>query len=93
MLSLQDWLERLESRGRGHIDLGLYRCVAVAQSLGLCGASGGVELPFAVAVVGGTNGKGSTCALMAAMAIESGYRVSVYSSPHLEGVRGVTWHY
>jgi len=83
VLSLQDWLERLESRGRGHIDLGLYRCVAVAQSLGLCGASGGVELPFAVAVVGGTNGKGSTCALMAAMAIESGYRVSVYSSPHL----------
>jgi dihydrofolate synthase/folylpolyglutamate synthase len=37
-----------------------------------------------VITVGGTNGKGSTCAMLERILIESGYRVGVYSSPHLE---------
>src|SRR3954469_23576206 len=33
--------------------------------------------------VGGTNGKGSTCAFLRAMAEAAGMRVHVYTSPHL----------
>ncbi|MGR5471305.1 bifunctional tetrahydrofolate synthase/dihydrofolate synthase, partial [Vibrio astriarenae] len=33
--------------------------------------------------VAGTNGKGSTCALMEAILLDAGYSVGVYSSPHL----------
>jgi dihydrofolate synthase/folylpolyglutamate synthase len=41
------------------------------------------KLPVVI-TVGGTNGKGSTCAMLERILIESGYRVGVYSSPHLE---------
>ena len=33
--------------------------------------------------VAGTNGKGSTCAMLEAILLASGYRVGVYTSPHL----------
>jgi dihydrofolate synthase / folylpolyglutamate synthase len=33
--------------------------------------------------VGGTNGKGSTCAILERILLESGYRVGLYTSPHL----------
>ena len=33
--------------------------------------------------VAGTNGKGSTCAMLEAIALQAGYRVGVYTSPHL----------
>ena len=36
-----------------------------------------------VITVGGTNGKGTTCALLEAIYRAAGYRVGVYSSPHL----------
>ena len=36
-----------------------------------------------VITVGGTNGKGSTCAILERIAIESGYRTGLYTSPHL----------
>ncbi len=37
--------------------------------------------------VGGTNGKGSTCAMVAAVLTAAGYRVGLYTSPHLHTVR------
>ena len=37
--------------------------------------------------VAGTNGKGSTCAMLASALRESGYRVGLYSSPHLHSLR------
>ncbi|MEO8082938.1 MAG: cyanophycin synthetase [Ardenticatenales bacterium] len=37
--------------------------------------------------IGGTNGKGSTCALVAGALEAAGYRVGLYSSPHLHTVR------
>lgn len=43
----------------------------------------GVPPPRLVITVGGTNGKGSTCAMIERILLESGYRVGVYSSPHL----------
>ena len=33
--------------------------------------------------VAGTNGKGSTCAMLEAIALQAGYRVGLYSKPHL----------
>src|SRR5690606_8237767 len=58
------------------IDLGLERVQAVAQRLSLA-------LPGAVFTVGGTNGKGSSCAMLEAILLAAGYRVGVYTSPHL----------
>lgn len=43
----------------------------------------GLALPCTVITVGGTNGKGSTCALLEAILIAAGYRVGTYTSPHL----------
>ena len=37
--------------------------------------------------VAGTNGKGSTCAMLAAVLRQAGYRVGLYSSPHLHSLR------
>ena len=44
-----------------------------------------LDLRFAcpVIVVGGTNGKGSTCAMLDAILRAGGYRVGLYTSPHL----------
>lgn len=74
---LQEWLAWLEA-GRGeHIELGLERCVEVAARLGL-------TRPAPVVVtVAGTNGKGSSVALLSTIWRGAGYRVGAYTSPHL----------
>jgi len=36
-----------------------------------------------VITVGGTNGKGSTCAMLESVLLAAGYRVALYTSPHL----------
>src|SRR3569832_845109 len=36
-----------------------------------------------VSTVAGTNGKGSTCAMLESIALQAGYRTGVYTSPHL----------
>ena len=75
--SLSDWLSYLEQIHPSAIDLGLHRVGQVADRLGLR------QLPSTVVTVGGTNGKGTTCALLEAIYRAAGYRVGVYSSPHL----------
>ncbi|MBU3694603.1 MAG: bifunctional tetrahydrofolate synthase/dihydrofolate synthase [Rhodocyclaceae bacterium] len=74
--SLADWLVWLEGQQRGAILLGLDRVRRVAEGMGLRPA-------FPVFTVAGTNGKGSTCALLGAMLSAAGYRVGSYYSPHL----------
>ncbi|HWL28148.1 MAG TPA: bifunctional tetrahydrofolate synthase/dihydrofolate synthase, partial [Burkholderiaceae bacterium] len=74
--NLQDWLAYLESLHRVSIDLGLDRIRAVLDKLQL-------QLPFVKITVGGTNGKGSTCAMLEAILLASGYKVGMYTSPHL----------
>lgn len=74
--SLSDWLTRLESLHYKAIDMGLERVAQVKERLGL-------RLDCAVITVGGTNGKGSTCAMLEAMLRQGGYHVGVYTSPHL----------
>ena len=79
--SLSDWLVLLEGLNMAHIELGLTRMQTVAERLNL------LSLPSYVITVGGTNGKGTTCALLEAMLSAGGVSVGVYSSPHLVDYR------
>jgi dihydrofolate synthase / folylpolyglutamate synthase len=76
MDSLQEWLAHCERLHPKTIELGLDRVRAVAQRMGLA-----FECP--VITVAGTNGKGSTCAMLEAIALQAGWRTGVYTSPHL----------
>ena len=74
--TLEGWLALLESRAGAPIRLGLERVERVHRAMAV--ASDAV-----VITVGGTNGKGSTCAMLEAILIAGGYRVGCYTSPHL----------
>lgn len=74
--TLDGWLQLLEQRHAQSIRLGLDRVAAVRAALG--------PDPDAVVItVGGTNGKGSCCAMLEAILLAEGYRVGCYTSPHL----------
>ena len=73
---LAGWLAYLEGLHPKSIAMGLDRVRAVHARLGL-------ELACPVVTVGGTNGKGSTCAMSDAILRAAGYSVGVYTSPHL----------
>jgi dihydrofolate synthase/folylpolyglutamate synthase len=75
-LSLADWLARLEQLHPSTIELGLDRVRRVKDALGLAPA-------FPLIIVGGTNGKGSTCAFLEAILGAAGYKTGLYTSPHL----------
>ena len=71
-------LERLKALHPKSIDLNLDRMLRVCEALG----NPQDRLPPTVHVAG-TNGKGSTLAILRAMAEAAGLRVHVYTSPHL----------
>lgn len=77
--SLAEWLHYLETLHPVGIDMGLERVAEVAKRMGL------LSRPIApqVITVAGTNGKGSTLAMMDAVARTHGLRVGTYTSPHL----------
>ncbi|RZT98129.1 bifunctional tetrahydrofolate synthase/dihydrofolate synthase [Rivibacter subsaxonicus] len=75
-LTLADWLAHCERLHRKTIDLSLERVARVKQRLAL-----DFEVPLFT--IGGTNGKGSTCAMLEAILLQSGWRVGVHTSPHL----------
>jgi dihydrofolate synthase/folylpolyglutamate synthase len=75
--ALQDWLERLEKLHPEEIDLGLERIRRVAEAMDL------LPLPQPVVTVAGTNGKGSTVAVLEALLRQQGKRVGTFTSPHL----------
>lgn len=74
--TLADWLTHCEQLHPRGMDLGLSRVASVWRRLG-------VRLPGVTVVVAGTNGKGSSCALLEHIALAAGQRVGVYSKPHL----------
>ncbi|MDP2018347.1 bifunctional tetrahydrofolate synthase/dihydrofolate synthase [Hydrogenophaga sp.] len=74
--TLPEWLAHAERLHPVTIDMGLERVQRVAQRMGL-------RLDCPVITVAGTNGKGSTCAMLEAVYTQSGYRTGVYTSPHL----------
>lgn len=73
---LSDWLSSLEQGPRGGIALGLDRVRVLATRLG-------IRFDCPVILVGGTNGKGSTCAMLESILTQAGYRTALYTSPHL----------
>ncbi|HVW54003.1 MAG TPA: bifunctional tetrahydrofolate synthase/dihydrofolate synthase [Trinickia sp.] len=74
--TLDAWLAHLESAHPVGIDMGLTRIGKVKDALGLA-----FHCP--VITVGGTNGKGSTCAMLESILRASGYHVGCHTSPHL----------
>src|SRR5450830_564864 len=74
-VSLPEWLALLETRHSKEIDMGLDRVAAVKNRLQ-------IEYKCPVIMVAGTNGKGSTCAMLEAVLLQAGYRVGLYSKPH-----------
>lgn len=90
MLSYQQTLDHLYRLEIERMDLKLER---VAEALRLCGSP---HLRFPAIHVAGTNGKGSTATFLHAMLSTAGYRVGLFTSPHLidfrERIRlGHTW--
>jgi dihydrofolate synthase/folylpolyglutamate synthase len=73
--TLADWLSLLEQRHPQAIDLGLERVGRAKAQLGL-------HFDCPVITVAGTNGKGSTCAMLESIYRHAGYRVGLYTSPH-----------
>lgn len=75
--SLDAWLDWLEALHPKKIDLGLERVRDVASRLDL------LSPEFPIITVAGTNGKGSTVALLRSILAAAGYRVGSFTSPHL----------
>lgn len=75
--SLSVWLDWLLSRHPSEIDLGLERVGKVANAMGL------QQLPCPVISVAGTNGKGSSVAMLSSIYQTAGLNVGTYTSPHL----------
>ncbi|WP_062403530.1 bifunctional tetrahydrofolate synthase/dihydrofolate synthase [Limnohabitans sp. 63ED37-2] len=76
MKTLQEWLDWCEQLHPVAIDMGLDRVKTVADRMNL-------RFDCPVITVAGTNGKGSTCAMLEAVLLQAGYRTGVYTSPHL----------
>lgn len=75
--SLSEWLAWQEGLHPNPIDLGLERIAAVLGRLQWCG----FECP--VITISGTKGKGSCAALLESILSAAGYRVGLFTSPHL----------
>lgn len=76
--TLDAWLAWQETLHPAAIDLGLERPGKVLKALGL-------ESPqHTLITVAGTNGKGSSVAMLEAILLAAGYRVGCYTSPHLQ---------
>ena len=73
--TLAEWLAYIERQHPNSIELGLDRARHVKNQLKLTPL-------FPLIVVGGTNGKGSVCAILEAILNCAGYRVGCYTSPH-----------
>ncbi|HID7510863.1 TPA: bifunctional tetrahydrofolate synthase/dihydrofolate synthase [Enterobacter hormaechei] len=74
---LPRWLSYIDGLHLQNIDMGLQRIKDVAKTLGVLQPA-----PF-VFLVGGTNGKGTTCHALEKILIASGYKVGVFSSPQM----------
>jgi dihydrofolate synthase/folylpolyglutamate synthase len=74
--TLPQWLAMLEARhAEVHINLGLERVRSVKERMAL-------QFDCPVIMVAGTNGKGSTCAMLESILLRAGYKVGTYIKPH-----------
>ncbi|HXR55800.1 MAG TPA: folylpolyglutamate synthase/dihydrofolate synthase family protein [Casimicrobiaceae bacterium] len=74
--TLAQWLAFIETLHPKSIAMGLERIASVAARMG-------IRIDCPVVTVAGTNGKGSTCAIVEAIYRHAGYRTGLYTSPHL----------
>ena len=74
--SLADWLAHCAAMHPKTMDLSLERTVQVARTLG-------IQFEVPVIIVAGTNGKGSTCAMLESITRHAGYRTGLYQKPEL----------
>jgi dihydrofolate synthase / folylpolyglutamate synthase len=74
--TLEDWLRYIEQQHPQAIALGLDRVRQVSERMK-------IRLQCPVFTVAGTNGKGSTCAMLESILRAAGYRTGLYTSPHL----------
>ena len=82
--SLSEWLTILEARHPSEIDLGLERVSEVWGRLNVRRETPQSEIRPTVVTVAGTNGKGSTSHIISSILQEAGYKVGLYTSPHLK---------
>ena len=75
---IQEWLKKSESIPRKH---GLYRMESILEVLG------NPERELKSIHIAGTNGKGSTAAMVTAFAKAHGLRVGTFTSPHMDSIR------
>ena len=73
--SLSEWLDFIDQITIDEIDLGLDRVRQAYKNLN-------IKQSFPIVMVGGTNGKGSTCAFLESIYHSASYKVASYSSPH-----------
>lgn len=73
---LNEWLDYIGKINEKPMDLGLERMKDMIARMG-------IEFICPVFTVAGTNGKGSTCALLESVLRYAGYRVGMHTSPHL----------
>lgn len=76
--TLPQWLAYVEKLHPSAIELGLSRIAKVAKDLQV------INFTAQVITVAGTNGKGTTCAFLEEILLQAGYKVGVYSSPHIQ---------
>lgn len=74
--NLSSWLSHIEQLHPKSIAMGLERVQRVIRRLQL-------QPAFSIITVAGTNGKGSTCAMLAQIYKHAGFNVGCYTSPHL----------
>lgn len=77
---LSDWIYYMQQIHVSAIDMGLSRVLPVANHLGLIQSAKDDAYVFTVA---GTNGKGSTTAVISEICQQAGYKTALYQSPHL----------
>lgn len=77
MRTKKEWLSYLESTHPADIEMGLGRVTQVARNLDL------FKPAPVVIVVGGTNGKGTTTALLGRLLAENNLTSACYNSPHI----------
>ncbi|QFQ32902.1 bifunctional tetrahydrofolate synthase/dihydrofolate synthase [Buchnera aphidicola (Aphis fabae)] len=70
------WIEYLEKLKKKN-QINLIEIKKIAKKLNL------LNLKSFVFTIGGTNGKGTTCAMLEQLLLDSGYQVGLYTSPHL----------
>jgi len=77
-MNYQESIKLLTSQGKFYINLGLERMQKLAQFFN------NPQNNFKIIHVAGTNGKGSTCAMLAKILEKNGYKTGLYTSPHIK---------